>query len=85
MIADRDTLMRDAVPEIGGANDMQRIARQYDAPFIPNIRIGQIRGQCKIVVSNARTEQQRLHPVNKQFESREIAGIVVEQTVWAAG
>ena len=85
MVADRDPLVGDAFPEVSGANDMQRIARQYDAPLVENVGIGEIGGQRKIVVSNARAEQQRLHSVDQQFESREIAGVVIEQAVGAAG
>src|ERR1700689_104810 len=53
MVADRDALMCDAFPEIGGANDMKRIARQNDVPFIEDIGIGEVRGQSEIVIADA--------------------------------
>ena len=44
-----------------------------------DIRVGQVYGECGVVVLDRGTQQHRALPVQQQLEPREIAGIAMEQ------
>ena len=56
MIADRDPLMSGAVPQVGGAHEVKRVALQSNTAIVEDVRIGKVRRQRQIVVPNARAE-----------------------------
>ena len=85
MVLHADPLIGGAPPQEDRAHDVQHVLAQHDPPLVIDVGIGEIDRERGIVVAQIRTEQQRLHLVQHQFEPGEIAGVGVEQSVRPAG
>lgn len=57
---------------------------QNDATIAIDIRIGEVDRQRRVIVSQIGAEQQRLHIVQRELAARQVARIVIEQTVGSA-
>ena len=85
MVLDRQPLICRVAPEKNRAHDVQGVLRQHEMLVEIHVGIGQIDRQQRVVVAQVGAEQQRLHPVEQQFEMREKTRVAVEQAVGAAG
>ena len=64
--------------------DIDQLAMQHLAIPVHRVGIGKIDGQQRIVLAGIGAEQQRLVAVEAQLQLRQIAGVVVIETVGAA-
>ncbi len=85
MVLHADPLVRRSAPQEEGAHDVQHVLLQHDPAIAIDVRVGEIDRQCRIVVAHVRAEQQRLDLVQHEFQSGEIAGVGVEQSIRPAG
>ena len=83
MIAHGEALIGAAVPEEHRARDMHDVLLQHDlrAGAIVVVGIGEIDCEQRVVVARVRAEQQRLRPIQAQFEMGEKARIGVIEPV----
>ena len=83
VITHGEALIGAAVPEEHRARDMHDVLLQYDlrAGAIVVVGIGEIDGEQRVVVARVRAEQQRLRPIQAQFEMGEKARIGVIEPI----
>jgi len=81
MVLHADPLIGRSPPQEDRAHDVQHVLRQHDPAAAIDVGIGEIYRQRGIVVTQIRTQQQRLHLVEHEFEPGKIAGVRVEQAI----
>jgi hypothetical protein len=57
---------------------VKRVASQANIGVIENVRIGEIRRQRQLIVTKARARQEELQTVDQQFETGQIARVMIE-------
>ena len=74
-----DALVAGVVPEEARTADVQRLARQDDAPaFVIDIRVGEVDRENDVVLVDRGTQQQRALPEQQQLEFRQVTHVVVK-------
>ncbi len=81
VIAHAKPLIGGVLPQEDGAQDMHGVLFQDDVLIGNQVGIGQIDGQCGIIVAQVGAEQERRRVVHQELEAREKAGVAVEQPV----